>query len=101
MGKDVQNPHCDNSVILHCLEKDIGSPPGTRHGDEKASRGNIFVFYVLRFMPHQPWDFTEVPRSFGLILPGKPHLQQLLCPFKEVCTVLLHREARNTNNRNQ
>lgn len=44
----------------------------------------------------KPWDGTEVSGSFGVILPGEPHLQQLLSPFEEVCTVIFHHETTDT-----
>lgn len=50
---------------------------------------------------HKPWDGTEVPGSFGLVLPGEPNLQQLLGPLEEVCTVLFHRETTDTEQKIQ
>ncbi len=48
------------------------------------------------FKCHKPWDGTEVPGSFGLILAREPHLQQLLGPLEEMCTVIFHHETTDT-----
>lgn len=48
------------------------------------------------FKWHKPWDGTKVPGSFGLILPREPHLQQLLSPLEEMCTVIFHHETTDT-----
>ena len=48
---------------------------------------------------HPPRDGAEVAGPLGLVLPGEPHLQELLRPLEEVCTVLLHRETTDVDNR--
>lgn len=45
---------------------------------------------------HEPWNGTEVSGSFRLILLREPHLQQLLGPLEEMCTVILHHETTDT-----
>lgn len=44
-----------------------------------------------RFGP--PGDSAQIPGSFGFVLSGEPHLQQLLGPLEEVCTAFFHRET--------
>lgn len=57
---------------------------------------SISCFHPLTFKWHKPWDGTEVSGSFGLILSREPHLQQLLGPLEEMCTVIFHHETTDT-----
>lgn len=64
-------------------------PPPSPHANEDLT-------LHLRQMTHEPWDGTEVPGPFGLILAREPHLQQLLGPLEEMCTVIFHHETTDT-----
>lgn len=48
------------------------------------------------FKCHKPWYGTEISSSFALILSREPHLQQLLSPLEEMCTVIFHHETTDT-----
>lgn len=64
--------------------------------DVISSRWSPWICSVkssLTELTHSPGDSAQIPGSFGFVLSGEPHLQELLGPLEEVCTALFHRET--------